>query len=90
MRILSGVLFAIYIVIGVVVAQANNYLTGLDSIESIVSAVLAILLWPLVLLGIDLKIGEGSIDETPEGGGSGGGGSVSRPGNVGLGTGGLY
>jgi hypothetical protein len=72
--ILSGLLALAYIAVGVVVASANDYLTNLDSIESIVSALLAILLWPLVLLDVDLKIGEGTIDEQPEGG-SGGGGS---------------
>ncbi len=81
-KIISGLLFVVYIVIGVVVAESNNYLTGIDSIESVLSAVLAILLWPLVLLNVDLKIGEGSIDERP-GGGSGGGGSSGGSGGGG-------
>jgi uncharacterized membrane protein YgcG len=74
-KILSGLLFLVYIAIGVVVAEANDYLSDLDSIESILSLALAIILWPLVLLDVDLMIGEGTIDERPEGGGSGGGDS---------------
>jgi hypothetical protein len=90
-RILSGLLFIVYIAIGVVVAESNDYLTGLDSIESILSAVLAILLWPLVLLDVDLKIGEGTIDESPDGGsdgGSSGGGGGEGSGGSGSGGGG--
>lgn len=77
-RIFSGLLFLVYLAIGVVVAESNDYLSGIDSIESILSAVLAILLWPLVLLDVDLKIGEGTIDERPDDGGSGGKGSGGK------------
>jgi hypothetical protein len=74
-KLIGGVLFVVYIAIGVVVAESNNYLAGIDSIESVLSAALAILLWPLVLLDVNLMIGEGTVDETPDGGDSGGGGS---------------
>ena len=50
----------LYIIIGVVVAAENNYLKNIDDIEAILSMVLAILLWPLVLLDVNLHIGEGS------------------------------
>ena len=46
----------VYLVIGLVVAANDNYLRNLDTVRAVVSAVLAILLWPLVLLGIDLHI----------------------------------
>ena len=46
----------VYLVVGIVVAANHNYLQNLDRIKEIISAVLAILLWPLVLLGIDLHI----------------------------------
>jgi uncharacterized membrane protein YgcG len=84
-KILSGLVFLVYLAIGVVVAESNNYLSGLDSIESILSAALAILLWPLVLLDVDLMIGEGSIDENPDSGGSGGGDSGGGGGGSGGG-----
>ncbi len=51
-----GVVGLIYLVIGVVVASNERYLRDVDTVREIVSAVLAIALWPLVLLGIDLRI----------------------------------
>ncbi len=46
----------VYIVVGVAVAAQKNYFKDLDTIRRIASAVLAIILWPLLLLGIDLHI----------------------------------
>ena len=46
----------VYLIVGVVVAANRDYLQDLDRIKEIISAVLAILLWPLVLVGIDLHV----------------------------------
>ena len=46
----------IYVAIGVFVAYSKDYLENLDTLKRVVSAVLAILLWPLVLVGVDLQI----------------------------------
>jgi hypothetical protein len=46
----------VYLVIGVAVAAQKHYFEHLDTIRLIASAVLAIVLWPLLLLGIDLHI----------------------------------
>jgi predicted transporter len=46
----------IYIVIGVAVAASNDYFERLNTLRRVVSALLAVALWPLVLLGIDLHI----------------------------------
>lgn len=46
----------IYVAIGVFVAASKDYLDNLETLKRVVSAVLAILLWPLLLLGIDLHI----------------------------------
>ena len=46
----------VYLIVGVVIAANHHYLQHLDKIKLIISAVLAIVLWPLVLLGIDLHI----------------------------------
>ena len=51
-----GVVGLIYLVIGVVIASNEKYLRDVDTVREIVSALLAIALWPLVLLGIDLRI----------------------------------
>lgn len=49
-------LFLAYLVIGVIVAASKDYLDNLDTARRLASAVLAILLWPLLLVGIDLHI----------------------------------
>jgi hypothetical protein len=46
----------IYLAVGVAVAASHDYFENLDSIRLIGSAILAVLLWPLLLLGIDLHI----------------------------------
>jgi hypothetical protein len=46
----------IYLGIGVVVAASKDYLDSVETLKQVVSAVLAILLWPLLLLGIDLHV----------------------------------
>ena len=49
-------LLLVYVAIGVAVAASKNYLDNLDTAKRLGSAILAILLWPLLLLGIDLRI----------------------------------
>jgi hypothetical protein len=46
----------IYVAIGIFVAASKDYLENLETLKRVVSAALAILLWPLLLLGIDLHI----------------------------------
>ena len=52
----SSFLGLIYLVVGVAVAASHHYFKHLDTIRLIASAVLAVVLWPLLLLGIDLHI----------------------------------
>lgn len=54
-----SLLTIIYLVIGVVVAVDNDYLTNIDDIEAVLSALLAVVLWPLVLLDVNLHINGG-------------------------------
>jgi hypothetical protein len=51
-----GLLTIVYLVIGAFVAGANNYFENLGTLESVVSALLAIILWPLVLLNVNLHV----------------------------------
>ena len=46
----------IYLIVGVALAASKNYLDSLDTVRELVSAALAIALWPLLLLGINLNI----------------------------------
>ena len=48
--------FVVWVVIGVIVASNHQYLANLKTLGSILSALLAILLWPLVLLGTKITI----------------------------------
>lgn len=52
-----SLLTIIYVVIGIFVAIDNKYFKNVDDIEAVLSAVLAVLLWPLVLLDVNLMIG---------------------------------
>jgi hypothetical protein len=51
-----NLLGVIYLVAGAIVAATHHYFTNLHTIQQIGSAVLAVLLWPLLLLGISLHI----------------------------------
>jgi hypothetical protein len=46
----------IYVAIGIFVAASKDYFDNLETVKRVLSALLAIVLWPLLLLGIDLHI----------------------------------
>ena len=46
----------IWLIVGVLLASSHHYLKHIDTLKPIVSAVLAVVLWPLLLLGINLHI----------------------------------
>ncbi len=48
--------FVIWIVVGLVVAANKDFLDNISSVSGVVSAILAVLLWPLVLLGVHAAI----------------------------------
>jgi hypothetical protein len=50
-----SLLSIVYIVIGVIVANAHNYFEHVDKIKQVAEAALAIFLWPLVLLGVSMR-----------------------------------
>jgi hypothetical protein len=57
-----GLLFPIYVVIGLLVAggiigDERSYFSGLNNLEEFIEMVLAVLLWPLVLLDVNINIG---------------------------------
>lgn len=84
----------IYIVVGVLVAAGilgdeRNYFNDLDDIEAIVNMLLAVFLWPLILLGVSLDIGDADVgDGGGDRGGNGGGGSSGGGASGGQGGGG--
>jgi hypothetical protein len=52
----SGLVGLAYVIVGVAIAAAHHYFAHIGTLKLLVSAVLAVGLWPLVLLGIDLHI----------------------------------
>jgi hypothetical protein len=46
----------VWLVIGVLIAAAHHYLGHISTIKAVASAALAIILWPLLLLGINLHV----------------------------------
>ena len=47
---------ALYLIIGGIVAATHSYWSNLHTLKTIVSAVIATLLWPLILVGVNLHI----------------------------------
>ena len=46
----------IYLLIGVFVAADHKYFKNVDDVEAVLSAILAVVLWPLVLFDVSLHI----------------------------------
>jgi hypothetical protein len=57
MRLVSGIVAIVYFLIGLLVANSHHYLTNVNGLKGVVSLVLAIILWPLILLGVNLHLG---------------------------------
>jgi sulfite exporter TauE/SafE len=70
----GGVLLLAYIVVGVIVAAINNYFQGLGNLTDVLEMLAAILLWPAVLVGVDINFAGGGGNGGGGGGGNGGGG----------------
>ena len=69
-----SLLFVAYIVIGVLVAAGvignDNYFSHLNTLKELADAALAVLLWPLVLLGVNFNIGSSHPVTSDSGSGS--------------------
>ncbi|MGH2961014.1 MAG: hypothetical protein ACRDL3_02295 [Solirubrobacterales bacterium] len=53
---MRALLWTVYPVIGIVVAADRNYFEHLGNVDNVASAVFAVLLWPLLLLGVDITL----------------------------------
>jgi hypothetical protein len=51
-----GLLPVIWIVVGVVVAAIYDYFDSLGTVGRVLTAIAAVLLWPLLLFGFDITI----------------------------------
>jgi hypothetical protein len=50
------ILFALYVLIGLVVASDHHYLSHVSTLKGVLQAILAVVLWPLVLLGVSMHL----------------------------------
>ena len=51
-----SLVLVVWLVIGVIVAYSHQYMDSLKTLGSVVSALLAIVLWPIVLLGTRITL----------------------------------
>ena len=51
-----NILLIVYVGVGVAVAATHHYFSNVDGLRGVISAILAVVLWPLILVGIDLHI----------------------------------
>jgi len=55
----TGLLSLLYLVVGVVVAASQNYFSGISQLGDVAEAALAVLIWPVLLFGVDINISGG-------------------------------
>ena len=51
-----SLLFLVYVGVGVAIAASHDYFNSVHGWRGVLSAIFAIFLWPLVLLGVNLHI----------------------------------
>jgi hypothetical protein len=56
--LIKSLLTVIYLVIGIIVANSHGYFSHVNDASAVLSAGLAVVLWPVVLLGADLHLGK--------------------------------
>ncbi|CAN5545402.1 hypothetical protein BH20ACT23_BH20ACT23_08990 [soil metagenome] len=64
---MTKIITIVYLVIGVIVASAQGYLGDIGNLGDAINLLLAVVLWPLLLVGVDFNIRIG------DNGGNGGG-----------------
>jgi hypothetical protein len=47
---------ALWVVIGVVVAAVYDYFQSVDTVSEVMTAIVAVVLWPTLLFGYDIQI----------------------------------
>lgn len=58
MRI-GGIVGLIYLIVGVVIAANQGYFSGINQLGDVAEAVVAVLIWPVLLFGVDINISGG-------------------------------
>jgi hypothetical protein len=53
---MRNLIWIAYVVIGILVAADRNYFDHLGNVDNIASAILAVVLWPLLVLDVDVTL----------------------------------
>jgi hypothetical protein len=53
---LTTLVVAIYLAVGILVANSRDYFQNVEDVKDIFSAILAVILWPLVLARVNLHL----------------------------------
>jgi len=54
--VLRYILVIVYLAVGVFIANSHHYFVHLNSVTAVLSALLAVVLWPLILVGVNLHL----------------------------------
>ena len=52
----SSIISFVYLVVGVIIANSHKYFAHVANLKAVLSAALAVILWPLLLFGVNLHI----------------------------------
>ena len=52
----SSIISFAYLVVGAIIANSHKYFAHAANLKTVVSAALAVILWPLLLFGVNLHI----------------------------------
>jgi hypothetical protein len=47
---------AVYVIVGVIVAAIHDYFDSLGTVGRVLTAIVAVLFWPMLLFGFDVQI----------------------------------
>jgi hypothetical protein len=53
---MRNLIWIVYLIVGVVVAAGDDYFKDVDKLVEVLEAALAVLLWPLLLFGVDINL----------------------------------
>jgi len=51
-----GLLFVVYVVVGLIVAASYDYFDNLKTTGRVLTLIAAVLMWPMLLFGFDVRI----------------------------------
>jgi hypothetical protein len=69
----GGVILLLYLLVGVVVAAIRGYFGNLGGVTQILELIVAIVVWPLLLFGVDINLTDAGNGLNGDGGGPNGG-----------------